>query len=295
MRMPTTSNMQAGPSALNAVHSVRPSNPVLNEGYVESALGDLELALGYRFSDRELLSRALTLRSFAIEEATRHGGEVAPAYNERFEFLGDAVLGLVVAQALFSAQPDWREGELTRARANLINRRHIADVASNLNLGKFLRLAQGEERSGLRKHSTVLSNHLESLIGAIFLDGGLEPVRTFVHCHVMGAAAEQVVREMRSGAVLGNFKSALQQHLQAAKIGMPVYKLKHESDGDPQKRFLVEVRVKPGPGQKGMHLAAGLGRNKKAAEQDAARRALTRLTRSQVAEDAPSAKETEPE
>ena len=207
----------------------------------------------------------------------RQSKQAAPADNERLEFLGDAVLGLVVAEALFVAHPEWREGELTRVRSGLVSRQHMAQVAEEIGLGKHLRLSRGEERSGLRRKSTVLSNTMEAVMGALFLDGGLEPVRAFVRSQVMGQAAEQLAFELRSGAALGNYKSALQERLQAARAGAPVYRVKSESGPDHRKRFLVEVRLKSEDAGPGTPLARGMGRTKKHAEQDAARRALERL------------------
>ena len=250
---------------------------------MEADLTALEAALGHEFRSPELLVRALTHRSLANERALAEqmaGGLDAAAGTgdyERLEFLGDAVLGLVVAEALFEAHPEWQEGELTRVRAQLVNRQHMAEVAMAIGLGNHLRLSRGEDRSGLRRKSTVLSNSMEAVMGALFLDGGLEPVRGFVRRRVMGAAADQLAEELRSGAALGNYKSALQEHLQAAKVGTPVYKVKSESGPDHRKRFLVEVRLKPGEGEPGTALARGMGSTKKHAEQDAARRALDRL------------------
>lgn len=243
---------------------------------MESVLGDLEAALGHVFRKPELLVCALTHRSLANEQALDEDDHAES--NERLEFLGDAVLGLVVGEALFVAHPDLREGELTRMRAQLVSRQHMAEVAAAVELGRFLRLSRGEDRSGLRRKSTVLSNTMEAVIGAVFLDGGLEPVRTFVKRRVMGEAAEQLARDLRSGAALGNFKSALQEHLQAAHAGSPVYKVKSESGPDHRKRFLVEVRLKAADAEPGKPLARGTGTTKKLAEQDAARRALGRLT-----------------
>jgi ribonuclease-3 len=247
---------------------------------VESVFSDLEAALGHEFANPELLTRALTHRSLANQQAMEKGDEDGSGDNERLEFLGDAVLGLVVAEAMFLLHPEWREGELTRVRAQLVSRQHMAEVATSIELGRHLLLSRGEDRSGLRRKSTILSNTMEAVIGAVFLDGGLEPVRAFVLRHVMGEAAEQLARELRSGDALGNYKSALQEHLQAAHAGSPVYKVKSESGPDHRKRFLVEVRLKPAAGEPGKPLARGLGTTKKIAEQDAARRALARLTAS---------------
>lgn len=242
---------------------------------MEAPIHELESVLGHRFSRPELLVHALTHRSLVNEQP---GESADPAGNERLEFLGDAVLGLVVAETLFLRNPDWREGELTRMRAQLVSRQHMAEVAGAIGLGHYILLSRGEDRGGLRRKSTVLSNALEAVLGAMFLDGGLDAVRAFVHRHVMGEAAEQLARELRSGAALGNFKSALQEHLQAAHAGTPVYRVKSESGPDHRKKFLVEVRLKPELGEPGKPLARGQGSTKKHAEQDAARRALVRLT-----------------
>lgn len=251
---------------------------------MEAVLAELEASLGHCFARPELLVRALTHRSLARE---RTAGEqilenlqaeaAEDGDNERLEFLGDAVLGLVVAEALFLLHPEWHEGELTRVRSQLVSRQHMAEVAAAIGLGSHLRLSRGEEKGGLRRKSTVLSNSMEAVLGALLLDGGLEPVQAFVRRWVMGNAVEQLAEELRAGAALGNFKSALQEHLQAAHAGVPVYKVKSESGPDHRKRFLVEVRLKTAGGEPGTSLARGMGSTKKNAEQDAARRALERL------------------
>lgn len=245
---------------------------------MKADLKELEAALGHEFSSPELLVRALTHRSLAHQLARADAAKKsAPADNERLEYLGDAVLGLVVAEALYTLHPEWREGELTRIRSGLVSRQHMAQVAEAIGLGRHLRLSRGEESSGLRHRSTVISNTMEAVMGAVFLDGGLEPVRFFVRGRVMGEAAERLTLELRAGQALGNYKSALQERLQASRAGAPVYRVKSESGPDHRKRFLVEVRMKGEEGQKGKPLARGTGRTKKDAEQDAARRALTLL------------------
>jgi ribonuclease-3 len=271
---------------------------------MEAVLAELEAALGHRFSSPELLVRALTHRSLANERGANERGanerganeqaahDQAPVSqilagggeqvaekgdNERLEFLGDSVLGLVVAEILFLHHTEWQEGELTRLRAQLVSRRHMAEVAAAIGLGGHLRLSRSEDKTGLRRKSTVLSNSMEAVLGALFLDGGLEPVRAFASRWVLGEAAEQLARELQSGAALGNYKSALQEHLQAARAGLPVYRIKNESGPDHRKRFLVEVRLKTEEGQPGRSLARGMGSTRKNAEQDAARRALERL------------------
>ncbi len=267
-----------------------------NEAQLAADLAELEAALGHHFAVPELLVRALTHRSLANEQAAleaqqdhRAGGERAVATsigeisltdagnNERLEFLGDAVIGLVVAESLFLGHPDWHEGELTRVRAQLVSRQHMARVAEAIGLGRHLRLSKGEDKSGLRRKSTVLSNTMEAVIGAMFLDGGLDPVRAIARRQVLGETADQLAQELRSGAALGNYKSALQEHLQAVRAGTPVYRVKSESGPGHRKRFLIEVRLKMETGEPGKPLARGVGSTKKRAEQDAARRALERL------------------
>src|SRR5882724_5709317 len=144
---------------------------------MDTSFSELESLLGHEFQKPELLTRALTHRSLAHERNLANTDEEVAGDNERLEFLGDAVLGLVVAEAMFLLHPEWREGELTRVRSQLVSRQHMAEVAATVDLGRHLRLSKGEDRTGLRRKSTVLSNAMEAVIGAIFLDGGLEPVR----------------------------------------------------------------------------------------------------------------------
>lgn len=248
---------------------------------MEAPTAELEAALGYKFKVPDLLERALTHRSLAKERAAKEPtlNDGAIGDNERLEFLGDAVLGLVVAEALFGVHPDWHEGELTRVRAQLVSRQHMAQVAETINLGRYLRLSRGEDKTGLRRKTTVLSNSMEAVIGALFLDGGLEPVRAFARRRILAEAADQLAAELRSGAALGNYKSALQELLQAEHAGTPVYRVKSESGPGHRKRFLVELRLKMVAGEPGKPLARGMGTTKKHAEQDAARRALERLSK----------------
>ncbi|HLI03024.1 MAG TPA: ribonuclease III [Terracidiphilus sp.] len=249
----------------------------------QPAVEQLEMALGHTFACPEVLVRALTHRSLARQIAHQNGGESAAVpHNERLEFLGDAVLNLVVAEALFSLHPEWQEGELTRVRARLVSRQHMAQVAGAIGLGDYLRLSKNEERSGLRRKSTVLSDSMEAVMGALFLDGGLEPVRAFARRRIMGEAVAELAEQLRSGAALGNYKSALQERLQAIHAGTPEYRVKSESGPPHRRQFVVEVRLKTAAGVSGEPLASGWGRTKKRAEQDAARRALDRLPASEL-------------
>lgn len=256
-------------------------------------LSGLERVLGHRFAHRELLLQALTHRSQAYELAMeagaqseeRDGADVERSDNERLEFLGDAVLGLVVAEALFHGDRGWQEGELTRMRAQLVSRRHMAEVALSIGLGEHLRLGKGEERSGGRKKAAILANAMEAVIAAMFLDaeGGTDPdrgllaVRQFAQEHILGEAAAKLANELRSGAALGDHKSALQEHLQAARAGAPMYLVVNESGPDHHKRFQVELRLRTPDGQLSHALASGTGTTKKKAEQEAARKALAGL------------------
>jgi ribonuclease-3 len=270
-------------------------------------LSQLEQALGHAFARPELLLHALTHRSQAYELAMETPGKAEEGAlrgdNERLEFLGDAVLGVVVAEALFQSHPDWQEGELTRIRAQLVSRRHMAEVALAIGLGEYLRLGKGEERSGGRKKTAILANAMEAVIAAMYLDAGLNgtglneagnegagdalrPVRQFARRHILGSAADDLARELLSGAALGDHKSALQEHLQATHAGVPVYLVESESGPDHRKRFQVEVRLRTTDGRMGVSLASGTGSTKKKAEQEAARRALVLLASQAVQEPA---------
>jgi ribonuclease-3 len=251
-------------------------------------LAPLEAAFGHRFARPELLVHALTHRSQAYElamEMTGRPDDGERADNERLEFLGDAVLGVAVAEALFLSHPDWQEGELTRMRAQLVSRHHMAEVAVAIGLGQHLRLGRGEERSGGRRKAAILANAMEAVIAAMYLDarleqgagGGLAVVRRFADEHILGSAADELARELLSGAALGDHKSALQEHLQATRTGVPVYLVESESGPDHRKRFQVEVRLRSTDGEVGDALASGIGSTKKKAEQEAARRALALL------------------
>ncbi len=246
------------------------------------------LIFGYRFRDSTLLELALTHRSLAYEEGSQAGAtpdESSPqSDNEQLEFLGDAVLGLVVAQSLFERFSDSREGELTRLRASIVSRKHLGEMASRLKLGERLRLGKGEERSGGRRKPALLSNALEAVIAAMYLDGGLDVVGRFIEREivmpalpVLHAALEQQTGASNSlnGAV-GDHKSALQERLQASGYVRPQYVLIDQSGPDHQKLFSIEVRVVNALGQE-TALGRATGPTKKEAQQQAARLAMVRM------------------
>lgn len=259
-------------------------------GMGQPSLQQLEAVLEYDFRTRALLERALTHSSLAYErnfERTAEGvlvrreksqAEDGDRDNEQLEFLGDAVIGLVVAQTLFERYPTLEEGDLTRLRAHLVSRKHLGQVAAGLELGAYMRLGRGEERSGGRKKAALLANCMEAVIGALYLDaepgGGLNAVRRFVEREVVAPFIEELHRELVAGNSIGDHKSALQEFLQAHKNGQPEYLVKGESGPDHRKRFLVEVRV---AGEDARFLARGVGTTKKKAEQEAARRAVLKL------------------
>jgi ribonuclease-3 len=245
-----------------------------------SEISNLQGRIGHAFAKPELLEQALTHSSLAFEQ-----GPPADVFdNEQLEFLGDAVVGLIAADSLFRRYPELQEGELTRLRAGLVSRQHLGEVALKLELGGSLFLGKGEERSGGRKKSALLANCLEAVIGAIYLDGGLEASRVFVEKWVVEPDVSELRGALERGGGIGDHKSALQEFLQARKAGQPQYFVKGESGPDHRKHFLVEVRARTADASARV-LARGSGTTKKHAEQEAARRAYQKLLReSQEAE-----------
>jgi ribonuclease III len=227
------------------------------EGVGENLAG-LLAALGVRLSD-ELVERAVTHRSYAYE----NGG--LPT-NERLEFLGDSVLGLVVTEELFRRHPDLPEGQLAKLRAAVVNSRALAQVARELEIGRFLRLGRGEEASGGRDKSSILADAVEALIGAAYLDLGTEPTRELVlrlFCDLLDGSA-------RLGAGL-DWKTSLQELAAGRSLGVPEYHVT-ESGPDHAKAFHAVALVGGEPA------GEGDGRSKKEAEQRAAERAWTALS-----------------
>jgi ribonuclease III len=233
----------------------------------------------HHFERPELLTWALTHRSLAYETNPETLPDPA-SDNEQLEFVGDAVLGLAVAESLFRRFPSSREGELTRLRSSLVSRRHLGEVAARIDLGSLLLLGRGEEQSGGRKKPALLANALEAVIAALYLDGGLNAARAFIEKHIIEPALPSLNLAMQgsntfSGAI-GDHKSALQEHLQATGAGQPQYVLTDSSGPDHQKRFRVEVRIEDKfCGSRA--LAESEGTTKKQAQQEAARLAFERL------------------
>jgi ribonuclease III len=233
----------------------------------------------YSFKNPDLLTWALTHRSLAYET----NPETSPdprSDNEQLEFVGDAVLGLAVAESLFLRFPRSREGELTRLRASLVSRRHLGEVAARLNLGELLLLGRGEEQSGGRQKPALLANAIEAIIAALYLDGGLDAARAFIEKHIIEPALPELNLALKAGdtfsGAIGDHKSALQEYLQAIGAGQPQYVLTAQSGPDHQKRFRVEVRIEDSDGAS-IALAESEGSTKKQAQQNAARLAFERL------------------
>jgi ribonuclease-3 len=222
---------------------------------------DLRDALGNPTLDPEMLERALTHRSFAYE----HGG--LPT-NERLEFLGDSVLGVVVTDTLFRAHPDLSEGRLAKLRAAVVNARALAEVARTIGLGQHIKLGRGEEATGGRNKSSILSDTVEALIGAVYLSGGFEVASVVVHL-LFDPLMENAAR---LGAGL-DWKTSLQELSAEHSLGVPEYVIEDEGP-DHEKTFTAQVKV-------GDELYGhGTGRSKKEAEQQAAETAYLAIAAS---------------
>ncbi len=222
---------------------------------------ELQKILGVPFQQQELLTQALTHSSYANENPG-----TAPASNERLEFLGDAILGLIVAENLFLDFPAMAEGEMTRLRSILVKQETLARVAESIDLGDYLFLGKGEESSGGREKPANLARALEALIAAVYLDHGFPVTEQFV-LEILDA---ELLRTLYQGTII-DYKSQLQEMLQAKAQQTPVYVLIETSGPDHDKKFTVEVKLGNDV------LAAGIGRSKKKAETEAARIALEKL------------------
>jgi len=248
-------------------------------------LKDLQSVLGHLFQRPELLARALTHSSHAHEEAKSGESGTEILDNEQLEFLGDAVLGLVTSQLLFERFPVFHEGQLSKLKAHLVSAGHLVSVASRLDLGRYLRLGRGEERSGGRSKSTLLSDALEAVIAAIYLDAGMDKARDFIIQEILVPELDRVSTESANEFSLADYKSALQELLQSSGRLQPVYAIVKEEGPDHRKTFTIEARIFS-PGQnKPEYVSRAEGATKKKAEQLAAKQALEHL-RGQAVEQA---------
>ena len=220
---------------------------------------DLEIALGYRFRNISLLQNALTHSSYANERW--HNSLLS---NERLEFLGDSVLGMLVAEYLYRTFPERPEGELTRMRADMVCETTLAAAANRIGIGGHLQLGHGESRFGGRQRDSILADAMESVIAAAFLDGGLEAAKGIVQRFIL---VEVPVKRMNNA----DYKTQLQELVQQKKNQVLSYALVGESGPDHDKQFQVEVSLN------GAVVGCGTGSSKKRAEQQAARAAIEQL------------------
>ena len=220
---------------------------------------DLEAAIGYRFENITLLQNALSHSSYANERW--HNSLMS---NERLEFLGDSVLGMVVADYLYRTFPNRPEGELTRMRADMVCEKTLAGIAGKIGLGGHLLLGKGEEQGGGRTRNSILADAVESVIAACYLDGGMEAAKGFIQRFVL---VEVPVTQLHNA----DYKTALQELIQQKKNQILMYRLVGESGPDHDKQFQVELSLN------GEVIGCGIGSSKKRAEQEAARVALEKI------------------
>jgi ribonuclease-3 len=197
---------------------------------------ELELKLGYQFRNRELLVRALTHRSWVSERSPK----LPQDDNEQLEFLGDSVLGFLVSESLVLNHPTAWEGELSQWKSHLVSATHLHRCALNIGLGEYLHLGRGEERNGGRLRKALLSNAFEAVIAALYLDGGIEPAREFVHKQVLNVIEEP---EDVHALNLLNYKSVLQERTQALGLPAPRYAIVETNGPEHAKVFVVEARI----------------------------------------------------
>lgn len=223
------------------------------------AMENLESKIHYIFRDRALLDNALTHSSYANEH--REQGVLS---NERLEFLGDSILGLVVADHLYRTRPDLPEGDLTRIRAALVCENSLVDVAKELELGSYLKLGKGEESGGGRGRPSIQADAVEAILAAVYLDGGIGQARKLIHSLILG-------HEQEKTAAGRDFKTTLQELVQRESGQVLTYQLTGETGPDHAKIFSMEVLLNGNP------IGAGEGRSKKEAEQAAAKAAVQKL------------------
>lgn len=227
-----------------------------NEYYLE-----FQQVIDYKFKDKKILKEGLTHSSYTNE--SKNANE---AHNERLEFLGDSVLGLVISHYLFEQRPNMPEGELTKIRANIVCEESLSEVSKRLNVGKYLFLGKGEETTGGRDRTSILADAMEAVIGAVYLDGGIECAKEII----LGYMAE-IIEDSIEGKIFRDYKTHLQEILQSMNKEKICYKIVDEIGPDHNKKFVMEVRI----GSK--FLGLGEGRTKKEAEQKAAKEALKKI------------------
>lgn len=226
-----------------------------------SSLKTFEKKIKYFFNDSELLNRALTHSSFANEHKLKN-----IKYNERLEFLGDSVLGLVISDYLFEKYPKYPEGELTKLRAIIVCEPSLALVSKKNKLGKYLLLGNGEEATGGRNRNSILADAFEALIGAIYLDGGIDFAKKFILTNL-----NLIIEDATHGRLFTDYKTELQEFLQKNENSRIEYKVIDEEGPDHNKIFYIQVSASD------IVLGQGSGKSKKEAEQNAAKQALIEI------------------
>lgn len=216
---------------------------------------DIEDIIGYRFGNKDILKEALTHKSYAGEHRSSK-------HNERLEFLGDSILGAIVADYIYNKCPHVEEGVLSKIKSNLVSRRNLYLWGKKLDLGKYMSLGHGELATGGRERDSIISNAVEAVIGAVYLDGGYPAAESVILPWVKTQALTQDVRD---------FKSLLQEHLQKRGHETPVYEVVQTVGPEHDKTFTVRVSLM------GKELGSGKGHNKKMAEQAAAQNAFERM------------------
>jgi ribonuclease-3 len=225
---------------------------------VENGVSEFEQRIGYTFTRRDLLRRALTHKSYSHEAK-----ELDVRHNETFEFLGDSVLGFVIGDLLFKHFPELDEGALSKMKAYLVSAPSLAKKAHQYGMGEVILLGVGEEKTGGRKKDSLLANLFEAMIAAVYLDGGIEPARQLIET----TFAEEIRAIDEEDLLFQDYKTALQEVAQANGLPLPDYNVVAEVGPDHDKRFVVEVKL-------GGFAAQGEGTSKKEAQQQAARHAL---------------------
>jgi ribonuclease-3 len=230
-------------------------------------LTDFQKTLCYQFNDIHLLEEALRHSSYVNEQLDPEMRD-----NERMEFLGDAVLSLAVGHLLMKTYPQMHEGELSRIRANMVNEAQLAGIAKNLKLGRYLRLGRGEIQSNGSEKKSLLANAFEAVIAAVYLDNGYKAAATLLEFHF-----KDLIQSAPSLTIGQDYKSRLQEAVQSTIKKIPLYQVIQENGPDHDKTFTIQMRV-------GDIRTQGMGKNKKTAEQEAARRGLELLEQQEPGE-----------
>ena len=224
---------------------------------INKNIDSFEEIIGYKFKNREYILEALTHSSYSNENKSFK-------YNERMEFLGDSVLGIVISDYIFEKEKGVPEGELTRLRANIVCEESLGSVAKDINLGAHLLLGKGEEATGGRERKSILADAFEAVIASIYLDGGIEPASEFILLNL-----KNIIKDSIDGKIFRDYKTQLQEELQRNGAKNIWYKIIDEIGPDHNKTFVMEV------GANETALGKGIGKSKKEAEQNAAKAALS--------------------